>query len=188
MHETWSSPESSINVFLRWSHELEEGHDPEYEIEEGHHGDVANLAVSVEPQSLLHLFLLDLSLHVRLCVNFVPLPGSFRSKMSSVASQWKLSMSPVWVIWFPFRILSRGEKYIFKICRFPVCLGFDDGFYICVEHEREDHHVGTEQEPDINEFKVGSGGQCDLNTGDNRHYHQHQGEAHHHSVLQSRIW
>ena len=65
-----------------------------------------------------------------------------------------------------------------------MCLGFDDGLYIGVEHEREDHHVGTEEEPDINQFQVGSGVQCDLDAGDDRDYHQHQGQAHHHAVLQ----
>ena len=91
-------------------------------------------------------------------------------------------MSPVWVI-FPFRILSRGEKYIIQICRLMVCLRFDDGFYIGVEHQGQHHHVGAEEKPDINEFEVGSGGESDLNTGDNRHDYQHQGQAHHHSVL-----
>ena len=66
-----------------------------------------------------------------------------------------------------------------------MCLGLDDGFYIGVEHEREDHHVGTEEEPDINQFQVRRGGQSDLDTGDDGHYHQHQGQAHHHSVLRS---
>ena len=85
-HFSGLSPESSVDVILSRSHELKEGHDPEYEIEEGHHCNVANLAVSVEPLSLLHLFFLDLCL-VPLCVNLVPLPRGFRSEMSSVFSK-----------------------------------------------------------------------------------------------------
>ena len=80
--------------------------------------------------------------------------------------------------------LSRGEKYIIQICRFSMCLWFDDGLYIGMKDEREDHHVGAEEKPNVNQFEVRSSRQCYLNTGDNRHYHQHQGQAHHHTVLQ----
>ena len=63
-------------------------------------------------------------------------------------------------------------------------LRLDDGLHIGVEHQGEHHHVGAEQQPDVDQFEVGSDGECHLDAGDDGDDDQHEGEGHHHSVLE----
>ena len=52
-----------------------------------------------------------------------------------------------------------------------------------VEHEEVDHHVGGNEEPDIDHLEIGSDRKIHLNDGDYGDNHQHQGQAHHDPVL-----
>ena len=53
-----------------------------------------------------------------------------------------------------------------------------------MEHQGEHHHVGAEQQPDVDQFEVGSDGERHLDAGDDGDDDQHEGEGHHHSVLE----
>ena len=56
-----------------------------------------------------------------------------------------------------------------------------------VEHEEVDHHVGGNEEPDVNHFEVWGDRQSGLDTGNYGYNHQHQSQTHHYTVLNNLI-